>query len=241
MGKENKEKEKDIEKTKDKVKEKKYYLFEIDMVPMNILSIIIFVVLIIFSYLLFPDIANPSKINLVLLLILYFGYMCLHEIFHSIAYKLYGGDFKKIIYGAYLEKGVFYCQCKQNITRKNILNALMFPLFYLGIATFIIAVIFKLPVLLFLSILNLSGCAGDIVMFMYIIKLKKNIEFSEFDNPIQFAIYSNEDVSKIKHFGLKFIETTDKLERKDLKKITISKGTIIVLIIFAIIGILSVI
>ena len=77
-------------------------------------------------------------------------------------------------------------------------------------------------------------------MFMYIIKLNKNIEFSEFDNPIQFAIYSNEDVSKVKHFGLNFIKTADKLERKDLKKITISKGTIIVLIIFALLGILSI-
>lgn len=227
---------KEIEKTK----EKKYYIFEFNMAIMNIVSVAIFVILILLSAFMIPDTGNPGNVNLVILLVLYFGYMVLHEIFHSIAYVLYGGSFKKIIYGAYLEKGIFYCQCKQNITRKNILNALLFPLFYLGIVTFIIAVIFDLQTLLFLSIFNISGCAGDILMFMYIIKLNKNIEFSEFDNPIQFAIYSNEDVSKVKHFGLNFIKTADKLERKDLKKITISKGTIIVLIIFALLGILSI-
>ena len=53
-------------------------------------------------------------------------------------------------------------------------------------------------------------------MFLYISRLNKNIEFSEFDNPIQFAIYSDEDVTKTPHFGLNYIETTDSLKREEL-------------------------
>ena len=45
-------------------------------------------------------------------------------------------------------------------------------------------------------------------MFIYISKLNKNIEFSEFDNPIRFALEADYDVSKIKHYGLDFIETS---------------------------------
>lgn len=220
-----------------KDKNKKYYIFEMDMGKLNIVSLVLMIVMIIITLPLYPKnlLIEFSSINILVFFSVYIIWMFLHEILHSIAYIIYGGDFKKIVYGGYLEKGVLYCLCKQNITRKNILNSLMFPLFYIGIVTYIIAIIFEIPLLLFVSIANISGAAGDIIMFMYISRLSKNIEFTEFDNPIQFAIYSDEDVTKIPHFGLNYIETTKSLKREDMKKIKISKATIIFFIIIILI------
>lgn len=211
----------------------KYYVFEINVVILNVFCLLLFVIMFGITMAINPEllIFSINSINIVWFILLYMLYMGLHEIFHSIAYVLYGGDLKKIVYGIKLESGVFYCLCKQDITRKNILNSLMFPLFYLGIITYIISFIFKLPYLLMLSIFNISGCIGDIIMFIYFIRLDKNICFTEFDNPLRFAIKSNKDISMISHFGLKYIENTDGLERNDLKKIKISKFSYVLLML----------
>lgn len=226
-----------------KNKQKKYYIFEMDIAKLNLICIILFIIVLLISSIIYPGDLGKAfyEVNLFLIAFLYIIWIILHELLHSLAYKLYGGDFKKIVYGSYLEKGVLYCLCKQNISRKNILNALMFPLFYLGILTYIIACIFEFPTLLFLSILNIVGSAGDIMMFAYISKLNKDIEFSEFDNPIRFAIYADSDVTKVKHYGLEYIETTNTLDREDLKKVTISKGSYIVVLVLIVCTILSLI
>lgn len=221
---------------------KKYHIFEINVGKLNIICIALFIIMVALSAFLYKgDLALEFyNVNLMLLILVNVIMMLIHELLHSLAYKLYGGDFKKIVYGAYLEKGVLYCLCKQNISRKNILNSLMIPLFYLGIIPYIIAIIFKLPFLLFLAIMNIVGAAGDIMMFIYIISLPKDIEFSEFDNPIRFAIHTDKEI-KVKFFGLDYIETTKTLSRKNLKKLTISKGSYIAGIILVVLTILSIV
>lgn len=221
---------------------KKYHIFELNVGKLNIVCVVLFVLMIIMSSILYKgDLAQDFyEVNLMILLVADVATMLIHELLHSLSYTLCGGDFKKIVYGAYLEKGVLYCLCKQNISRKNILNSLMVPLFYLGIIPYIIAIIFELPFLLFLSILNIVGAAGDIMMFIYIIQLDKSIEFSEFDNPIRFAIYTDKEIN-VKFFGLDYIETIKTLPRKDLKKLTISKGSYIALAVLVVLTILSII
>ena len=221
---------------------KKYHIFEINVGKLNVICIVLFILLVALSALLYKgDLALEFyKVNLMLLILANVVMMLVHELLHSLAYKLYGGDFKKIVYGAYLEKGVLYCLCKQNITRKNILNSLMFPLFYIGIIPFIIAIIFELPFLLFLAIMNIVGATGDIMMFIYIVSLPKDIEFSEFDNPIRFAIYTDKKIN-YRPFGLDYIESTKTLSRKDMKKLTISKGSYIALIILLVLTVLSIV
>jgi hypothetical protein len=156
-------------------------------------------------------------------------YFALHEIFHAIGYLLYGAKLNKLTFGMELEKGVFYCLCKQDISRKNILNSVLFPLFYIGVLTLIVGIIFKLPLLTVLSLLNISGASADIMYFMFIIKLDKNIKFSELDDGTSFAILSDQDVSKVKHTGLEFIAKQSTIERKDFNKLKISKLSYIVL------------
>ena len=221
---------------------KKYHIFELNVGKLNIVCVILFILMIIISSILYKgDLAQDFyEVNLILLLVADVATMLIHELLHSLSYVLYGGDFKKIVYGAYLEKGVLYCLCKQNISRKNILNSLMVPLFYLGIIPYIIAIIFELPFLLFLAILNIVGAAGDIMMFIYIMQLDKSIEFSEFDNPIRFAIYTDKEIN-VKFFGLDYIETSKTLPRKEQKKLTVSKGSYIALAVLVVLTVLSII
>lgn len=204
---------------------KKYYLFKFDFLLVNVLSIVLFIFMYLISYFLFDyNILNSllfDKTNWFLILFYYLLYTFIHELLHSIAYVLGGAKFKNITFGIMLEKGILYCLCKQNISRRNILVSTMFPLFFIGIVTYVIGIIYDLDMLTILSIFNISGCSGDIVMFIFISKLK-NIEFSELDDPVCFAIYSSKDVSKIKHFGLKYIEKVDKIKRDDKRKIVIS-------------------
>ena len=52
-----------------------------------------------------------------------------------------------------------------------------------------------------------------------------------------FGLYTSEDLSKTKLFGLKHIGETKALEKNNMKKISISKFSIITFIIFIILGI----
>lgn len=224
------------------MKNKKYYLFQMKLLPLNVISLVLLVVMVLVTYFINKDFFFSSLDTIFksfgLFLIFMILFMVIHEILHSISYCIYGGKFKNIIYGIELEKGVFYCLCKQNINKLNILNSLFFPLFYIGIVTYIIGIVFELPMLTWLSISNISGCSGDIIMFIYMSRLNKNTEFTELDDSTSFAIYSEEDVSKINHFGLKYIGCYDKVERNYLKKITVSKLSWIILVLILILSLL---
>lgn len=219
------------------MKKKNYYIFKMDLNCLNILSIILLIGLLIFNHFVVGyDVFNKlfAMNNLFRIVLYYFLYAIIHEILHAISYVLNGGSFNKIIFGVMLEKGILYCLCKQNISKKNILISLMAPFFVIGICTYIIGVYLDIPILVLLSIANMSGCVGDLVMFKYIFKLK-DIEFSEFDDPTSFAIYSSSDVSKINHFGLKYVGKKDNINKKILNKFVISRASILfILFIFII-------
>ena len=120
------------------MKNKKYYLFEMQPTSLNIISTLILFVVVIFTVLLgkFSIIFDNYGISLILML----PYLVLHEILHSVAYVIHGADFKNITYGAHMEKGILCCLCKQNITKKNILISLVYPLIFIGIFTYVIGI-----------------------------------------------------------------------------------------------------
>ena len=217
------------------MKNKKYYIFSLKMNFLNITSFILLFLIVGITILIDKEFLidaiyytfSPNKLFLTFVLIIL--YLMLHELLHSIGYYLYGAKYKNIIYGIELEKGIFYCLCKQNVNKKNIMNSLMFPLFYIGIVTYILSFIFNSYYLLILSLFNISGCVGDIFTFLFFIRLDNNISFSEFDSTTSFAIYSENDVSTIKHIGIKYEGIRDKLIREDKKKIKISKLSYIII------------
>ena len=220
-----------------KEEKKKYYLYEMDVTILSIISIILLCFIFGITYIINKDVIFGSLKILVdkveLFLLLYFAYMTLHELLHSAAYVIYGGKFNKIVYGIALEIGVAYCLCKQNISKNNILHSLLYPFIFIGLITYFIALIFDLPMLLLLSIFNISGCSGDFIMFMFISKLK-NIEFSDMDNPVAFAIYTNEDISKKSHFRLKYKGEVEQIERNDLRKVTVSKKSMYAILVLVV-------
>ena len=217
---------------------KKYHIFNININTLNIGNTLILILVIIPSYLIYPSfiIDTFTNYNFLEFFGYYFLYMLLHELIHSITYTINGAKFKNITYGICLEKSILCCLCKQNINKKNILFSLLSPLIFIGIITYVIALIFKLPLLFFLSILNIAGCIGDLIMLNFISQLDKDIEFSEYDDPIGFAIYTNKDLSKDKYFGINYINSTNHLKRENFTKIYISIPSIIIILIFIILG-----
>ena len=219
---------------------KKYYIYRMNLTYVNIFSILIFILMCILTLIINSDLMLSAVMieNTFIFILLFLLYTIGHELIHSLSYTINGASFKNITFGCSLEKGVLYCLCKQNISKKNIFCSLISPFIFLGVITYIISLILYSKILLLLSIFNIAGCAGDLIMFAFIRKLN-NIEYSEFDDEISFGIYSNKDISKTSHFGLKYIGKKDSLPRKDKRKIKISKASIPILILFIIMGIID--
>ena len=217
---------------------KKYYKFEINIVTLQIISNIIPILLLI----LFNDTIEPiiEQAEKKLFWIIFLGAMllwyCMHEIIHGIAYRITGAKKESITFGMAIEKGVFYCLSNQEITKKAVLISLLAPLVIIGILTLIISLIFKLPLLCFLSIINIGGAIGDIIMFLYIMKLDDKLLYKELGEATSFLLITKENLLESKHFGLKLIETgeykKEKFENRNIKKINISKTSYIVLGIY---------
>lgn len=217
---------------------KKYYLFEINSLALNVVSIIIMIVLLLLTQIILTN----QTINIMEVmsdsLLFLIPYFVFHEILHSIGYVVTGANFKYITYGAHIEKGILCCLCKQNVSKKSILTSLLFPFIIIGVITYIIGIVINSPILILLSIMNISGCSGDLLMFYSLSKIKK-FEYSEYDNPLAFGLYSEEDLSKKKLPGLKYVGTKEKLEINNLKKVEISKTSLIAFIIIELLGVIN--
>ena len=218
--------------TKKKYTKKSYYLFKMNTLFLNGFSLILIVLCALFFMLIYGNkTIEVLQSSMGIIIVLYIPYLILHEQLHSLAYVIYGADFKNITFGAHLEKGVLCCLCKQRISKRNILHSLLYPFTIIGVITLIIGLVIDYPVLVILSLINIAGCSGDLVMFYHLSKLN-DFEFSEYDDPIAFGLYSKNDFSKLNMFGLDYVGKKASLERKDLRKVVISKQSVIMLVLF---------
>lgn len=223
------------------MKEKKYF-YEMNSSYLNILSIALFVFMIMLTVIIikvFNLNIEINNFNMSITYFLLFPYMMVHEILHSIGYVINGVKFNKISYGIHLEKGILCCSCKQEIERKCILWSLIYPLLFIGIITYILGLIFNLPILLMLSIINIAGCIGDIIMFLEFIKID-DFKYFEYDNPLAFGITTSKDMSNYKMFALKQFDEKN-YKQTNNKKIEISKTSILFLVFYYLIGIINII
>ena len=119
--------------------------------------------------------------------------------------------------------------------------ALYYRILIVLVSGYALFINFKL--LTFLSILNIMGAAMDIVMFLYILKLDKDVTYSEIDAPDKFVLISKEDLSKKKSMFFKVVEVKDYNKNDYLykidKKFSCTKKSFIILLIFIIIGFLE--
>lgn len=226
----------------EKGKDKKEYIIEYDMAFVTILSLILLVIMVgITAILIFTNIIRIGQDEFSLLfgkeILMFFIvmllWMVLHEIIHGIAYELKGANRKDIVYGVSLENGVFYCKCKEYINKKCIITSLLSPFILIGVVTYIIGIIFSNVWLIALSIVNISGAAGDLMMYFFFIKQNDDVMFRELGFSSPAVVKTSEDISKNKYIGIKNIrEVTDEKEvtEGEEKKITISKASWFILI-----------
>ena len=198
----------------------KYYKYSMNMLKLNIFCAVLMIIVfaLIFRMGLFPYLNFEC-------LILYFFWMFLHEFIHGIGFYVCGVKHKNIVYGANLEKGIFYCMCKEKISKRGIMVSLFFPFVFIGVLTLIIGLVINNSFLIVLSLLNIAGCAGDIAMIISFVKLP-SFSYVDLDDCTGFVLVSKNDLSKYKLFGMDLIESGDysKLgHATDYKKFTISK------------------
>ena len=220
---------------------KKAYIYKMKLVPANIFAIVIFIILLIGTLFLNRNVLQSSE-NFILFFIAMILYMCLHELLHGVGFYLGGTKRQNIRYGICLEKGIFYCMAYQEISKKNILISLQMPFVVIGVITYIIGIIFNLPLLVLLSLINLTGAAMDVAMFIYLLKLPKDITYSESSEPDEFVLISKEDLTKFKSIFFE-IEKVKDYKKEDYifektKKVKITKASIIILLVFIVLGIL---
>lgn len=210
----------------------KYYKYTMNMTLLNILCVILFIPLFVIIYLL--DLS--SSINFYFFII-YCLWMFLHELLHGIGFIVNKKiESKNVVYGACLEKGIMYCMCKQRISKISILISILFPFIVIGIFTFCLGIIINNHLLQLLSLFNIVGCIGDLVMFFAFLRLPYFL-YTDLDDCTGFVLISDYDLSKYKLFGLKLIESGNARtmdEPKDYKKINFSKFSIFVFIILII-------
>lgn len=214
----------------------KYYKYKMNMTKGNMLSFLIMIPIFIIYVIIFPNFYETFSYAKLPIILLWFT---LHEIIHYFGYLVNKEvNIENLYLGIYLEKGVFYCQCSQQIHKKTILISLISPFLFIGVLTFIIASIFNLPFLGLLSAFNMVGSIFDLIMFIQIIKMPKDVMFAEFDEPDAYYLFSKKDLTKYKTVSLDMVESdtfdNKKIKSKQKSRITITKASYIFLIIFVI-------
>lgn len=220
----------------------KYYTYKLNMITLNIMAMILFVVisLVVFvieyrdSYIINYD------INLFIYIIVW---LILHEILHGIGFSIFRSvDWKNITFGIALEKGVFYCMCKQEISKKVILTSLFFPVTIIGIVTLIIGMIINHYTIVLLSIMNIVGSIGDIIMIIFFLKVG-NVKYLDLDDCTSFTVISNDDLSQFRVLGIELIDSgiydRSKIMAMDKRKLVITRPSYILLLVMIIILIIE--
>ena len=210
-----------------------YYTYGLDMVFLNILSLVIFgVVWVLVVFISGGDYLWNGNQAAYLLLAMIF-WLGLHEVLHGIGFAIFPEVVKKnIVFGIALEKGVFYCMCKQKISRKVILTSLLFPVTFIGIVTLIWGMIVHSYYLVMLSILNIAGAVGDLVMIWYFLRVDKDIIYLDLDDSTSFTVLSDKDLSCYHTCGIKLLESGvyhEDMKAHDMRKVVVSKQSFIIL------------
>ena len=229
-----------------KEKNTTYYTYTLNMTILNMLSIILFIIVGILVYVLECHDNYFITAPISTLFILMFIWLLLHELLHGIGFAIFKEvDSKNITFGIFLEKGVFYCMCKQNIGKKAIFTSLLFPITIIGILTLVIGMSLNNYELVFLSVLNIVSSIGDSVMILYFLKCPNDIIYLDQDDCTSFTVLSSKSLEHIKIPGIvlskKGIYDEEKMKSKDKRRVVISKLSYLLLALIFILSIITII
>lgn len=220
---------------------KKYYKYELNMIIANILSIVMFIVPIIILTILKFDFYSSNNSLFLIELFLYF---IIHELLHGLGFLIFAKNKKNIKFGITLEKGVLFAACQEKINKKAALISIALPLVVLTFITFPIGILFKLPNLVSLSILNFGGAIGDILMFILISRAPSDVLYIDYNTDIGCYLLSENNLENYTSFGFKLTEygnESDKRIDESIKRLYVSKTSAIILGVLIIISILEII
>ena len=129
------------------------------------------------------------------MLVLILGFIA-HELIHGLFFALFAENrFKSIKFGILPPSKLFspYCHCKEKLRINHYRIGAIMPLVILGIVPAVISIIIGNLLLLFFGILFTMVAAGDILMFIKLMKEKK--ETWIYDNPtdIGFDVYRKQE------------------------------------------------
>lgn len=212
-----------------------YYTYQLDLKKLNFLAILLFLfiggmVFVVSNF--YPLLMHFDLITLFLLMFLW---LVFHEILHGIGFVIFPEvNFRNITFGMLLERGIFYCMCKQKIGKKTIMVSLLFPVLLIGILTFVIGMYWHHFEIVYLSILNIVGSVGDLVMFCYFLKVPWNIQYLDLDDCTSFTVVSEEDLSWYSVWGIRLVDfgiySENKMISHDRRRLIISKGSYILIL-----------
>jgi hypothetical protein len=103
--------------------------------------------------------------TVVLFIVGYILLIILHELFHLLGFRVFGGvPWRKMIIGVNLKMGIAYATTDQLMTNRAIRKALLLPFWMTGILPAIIGLFIGSGLLVSLSALLIGGAAGDFAM-----------------------------------------------------------------------------
>ena len=110
--------------------------------------------------------------SVVFFIIGYIVLIILHELFHLLGFRLFGGvPWKRMVVGVNLKLGIAYATTDQPMTNQAIRKALLLPFWTTGIVPAIIGLAISNGLLIGLAALLIGGAAGDFAMYKELRKL----------------------------------------------------------------------
>lgn len=190
---------------------------------------------------LIESMADIQLVDMFCIFVLIWVWMFLHELIHGLTYIMGDANYKNIKYGIVLEKGILYCKCGQYVNKWTILSSIISPFIFIGVITFIIGLIIESPILVLLSIFNISGAAADVLLFFtFFIFRNKDLQFKEIKDSATFLLKTSEDLTKKKFMAVKLVEVLDEdIEEKEEKIITVTKFSrvcIFIMLVILVVG-----
>ncbi len=124
----------------------------------------------------FPNFTyDASSTRSVGFLVLFSGFIILHEFLHGVTWGLFCKDKRSISYGVIWKHLTPYCTCAEPLSFSRYLLGALMPLLVLGIGLFLISLIIQSELLLYLSCLNIVCAGGDTTIAIMMFKHRKSI------------------------------------------------------------------
>ncbi|GKV57701.1 diaminopimelate epimerase [Sporosarcina sp. NCCP-2222] len=110
--------------------------------------------------------------GLLLFIIGYVALIVLHEAFHLLGFRIFGGvPWKRMVVGVNLKLGIAYATTDKPMTNSAIRKALLLPFWTTGIVPGLIGLYLDSGILVGLAAFLIGGAAGDFAMYKELRKL----------------------------------------------------------------------